>query len=60
MQVTYNGFTGELVRLEQTGIEKCGRFMHRTYSIAIADDERKATYSFTNVDMRNVTILDGR
>lgn len=60
MQVTYKGFAGELVRLEQTGIEECGRLVHRTYSISIADDAKKVTYSFTDVDMRNVAVLDGR
>lgn len=60
MRVTYQGFTGELVRLEQTGVEECGRSVHRTYSISIADDEKKVTYSFADVDMRNVTIIGGR
>ena len=58
MQVTYNGFTGELVRLERKeAIITSDPFVCRgaarisVYDISIYDSEKQVTHSFTGVKM---------
>jgi len=57
IQVTYNGFTGELVNLERI---KCpplnGAYI---YDISIYDDEKRCTHSFTSVKLKDVKFLGG-
>lgn len=57
MQVTYNGFTGELVKLERI---KCpplnGAYI---YDISIYDDENRGTHSFTGVKLEDVKFSGG-
>lgn len=61
MQVSYNGFTGELVKLE---------YKHRTYNartgedfasydLSIYDSEKQVTHSFTGVKLEDVKFLGG-
>lgn len=54
MQVTYNGFTGELVKLER---EEIGSY--RLYSLSIYDSEKKVTHSFTGVKLEEVQFSGG-
>lgn len=52
MQVTYKGFTGELVKLERTREYEnhgYGNVYSPLYSISIYDRENKVTYSFNDV-----------
>lgn len=56
MQVSYNGFTGELVKLERY----TDPFTHNNfYQIDIYDIEKKATISFTCVKLEDVKFLGG-
>lgn len=66
MQVTYNGFTGELVKLEK---KETGRYTVTSYDtekhlvfeydISIYDREKKATISFTDVKLEDMKFLGG-
>ena len=56
-QVTYNGFTGELVRLERI---KCPPLNGaHIYDISIYDDENRCTHSFTGVKLEDVKFSGG-
>lgn len=56
MQVSYNGFTGELVKLERNDVPfNGGRF----YDLSIYDSEKRATHSFTGVKLEDVKFLGG-
>ena len=66
MQVTYNGFTGELVKLEK---KETGRYTlspldtekHPVfgYDLALYDSEKQATISFSGVKLDDVKFLGG-
>lgn len=57
MQVAYNGFTGELVKLERI---KCPPLNGaHIYDISIYDDENRCTHSFTGVKLEDVKFLGG-
>lgn len=56
MQVTCNGFTGELVKLERKFNPMCGRY---DYDLSIYDSEKKVTYSFTGVKQEYFKFLGG-
>ena len=66
MQVTYNGFTGELVKLEK---KETGRYTlspfdtekHPVfgYDLTLYDSEKQATISFSGVKMEDVKFLGG-
>lgn len=56
MKVTYNGFTGELTKLERKFAIPFGQVV---YDISIYDREKKATYSFTDVGMKDVRFSCG-
>lgn len=66
MQVTYNGFTGELVKLEK---KETGRYTlspfdtekHPVfgYDLTIYDNEKQATISFSGVKLEDVKFLGG-
>lgn len=53
MKATYNGFTGELEKLERTHYGDC------RYSLSIYDDDNKVTHSFTMVKLEDVKFLGG-
>ncbi len=53
MQVTYNGFTGELVSLEKT---ICTPML---YDLSIYDREKMVTYSFTGVNPHEIKFPGG-
>lgn len=70
MQVTYNGFTGELVKLERVSeIAKLsnnpyfqGQTLQRgswNYDLCIYDAEKKATISFVGVKLEDMKFLGG-
>ena len=66
MKVTYNGFTGELVKLEK---KETGRYTlspfdtekHSVfgYDLALYDSEKQATISFSGVKLEDVKFLGG-
>lgn len=56
MKVSYNGFTGELVKLERCSIPCYGEI---TYNISIYDSEKRVTRPFTCVKLRDVKFLGG-
>lgn len=60
MQVTYNGFTGELVKLEREigmlGMTNDGKmYSHVSYTLSIYDSEKQVTHSFTGVKLEAVS-----
>ncbi|NCE63725.1 hypothetical protein D1159_03810 [Pseudoflavonifractor sp. 524-17] len=57
MQVIYNGFTGELVKLERKDFRSCGCGI--TYMLEIYDSEKQVTHSFTGVNLEDVKFLGG-
>lgn len=62
MRVTYNGFTGELMKLEREigmmGITDDGlvHFDVR-YTLTIYDSKKKVTHSFNGVKLENVKFI---
>lgn len=65
MQVTYNGFTGDLVKLEReepitiTCISGNPSHFEYKYAFSIYDNEKKVTHSFTGVKLEDVKFLGG-
>lgn len=60
MKVTYNGFTGELVKLEKYENDKAARRGGGPlYDLAIYDSEAKATHCFEDVKLENVKFMGG-
>lgn len=57
MQVSYNGFTGELVKLERRTVVCCAE--HYIYDISIYDSEKQVTHSFVGVKLEDVKFLGG-
>ena len=55
MQVTYNGFTGELDKLERGYRTSIGI----VYDISIYDSEKNVTHSFTGIKLEDVKFLGG-
>ena len=58
MQVTYNGFTGELVKLEREDLRAFG-VKDRIYNLSIYDSEHRVTHSFAGVKLEDVKFLSG-
>lgn len=61
MKVSYNGFTGELVKMERKtplGVYVYTDY-HIEYDLSIYDHEKKVTHSFTNVNLKDVKFLSG-
>lgn len=58
MQVTYNGFTGELVKLEREDLRAFG-MKDRVYNLSIYDREKQVTHSFTGVKPEDIKFLGG-
>lgn len=57
MQVSYNGFTGELVKLERKpDMKMCHGYI---YDISIYDSDKQITHSFTGVKLEGVKFLGG-
>lgn len=64
MQVTYNGFTGELLKLERVSRDKSDvpigiKFDQLPFDLTIYDSEKQIIYSFTGVKLKNVNFLGG-
>lgn len=59
MQVSYNGFTGELVKLERAtyGIPRSAS--ETLYGLVIYDSEKQVTHSFTGVKLEDVKFMGG-
>ncbi len=57
MQVTYNGFTGELVKLEQHRAGFANEIV--LYDLTLYDSEKQAAISFTGVNLEDVKFLGG-
>ena len=55
MQATYNGFTGELYKLERA-YECMGCIF---YNLSIYDSDKKVTHSFTSVKMEDLKFSGG-
>lgn len=53
MQVIYNGFNGELVKLEKTFCKP------QFYDLSIYDSEKQVTHSFTGVKFEDMKFLGG-
>ena len=56
MQVTYNGFTGELVKLERKPQPMFQRYF---YDLSIYDSEKQVTHSFTDVKLEDMKFSSG-
>ena len=69
MQVTYNGFTGGLVKLERTSVDVTLRTSiigmptqqsdSWNYNLSIYDREKHVTHSFTGVKLEDVKFSGG-
>lgn len=64
MQVTYNGFTGELVKIERVSRDRVdvpiGEKSSRIpFDLSIYDSEKNVTHSFTGVKLEDVKFLGG-
>lgn len=71
MKATYNGFTGELVKLERLSISQSmsavnvisgstiNQKISRLYNLSIYDSENHVTHSFTNVKLEDVKFSGG-
>lgn len=62
MQVSYNGFTGELVKMERREIPEDflrDRKAAIVYDLSIYDSEKKVTHSFTGVKLEDVKFMGG-
>lgn len=62
MQVEYNGFTGELVKLELNTSNIGGLnvpSINGGYLLHLFDREKKVNYSFTGVKLEDVKFLGG-
>lgn len=66
MKVTYNGFTGELVKLERketvitSGPFECrGAVRVNLYDLSIYDDKNKCIHSFTGANLEDVKFSGG-
>lgn len=59
MKVTYNGFTGELVKLERPFAALTNFADTTVYDLSIYDDEKKVTHSFTGIKLEDVKFSGG-
>lgn len=60
MQVSYNGFTGELVKMEQCRKEFLNPHAEKTiYDLSIYDSEKQVAHSFTGVKLEDMKFLGG-
>lgn len=59
MQVSYNGFTGELDKLTRSDFYPRNDPCKMLYDLSIYDSEKQATYSFTGVKLEDVKFLGG-
>ena len=60
MQVSYNGFTGELEKLEKMDTLLLQPYVQREiYNLSIYDSEKQVTHSFTCVKLEDVKFLGG-
>lgn len=60
MQVTYNGFTGELVKLEiHEQLRSVSEGVVRVCDLTLYDSEKQATISFTGVKFEDLKFFGG-
>jgi len=60
VKISYNGFTGELVKLERHVIPCYPHgAIESEYSLSIYDSEKQVTHSFTGVKIEDVKFLGG-
>lgn len=60
MQVTYNAFTGDLVKLEiRKELRSVSEGVVRVCDLTLYDSDKKATISFTDVKLEDVKFLGG-
>lgn len=64
MQVTYNGFTGELLKLERVSRDKSDvpigiKFDQLPFDLSIYDSQKNVTHSFAGVKLEDVKFLGG-
>lgn len=59
MKVSYNGFTGTLVKLEYSNSELGLVHGVISYNLDIFDSDKNATHSFRNIDIRELRFLNG-
>lgn len=60
MQVSYNGFAGELVKLEKMDTLLLQPYVQRDiYNLSIYDSEKNVTHSFAGVKLEDVKFLGG-
>ncbi len=57
MKVTYNGFTGELVKYEKKDLRAFG--MKYSVDISIYDSDKKVTHSFTGIKPEDMKFSGG-
>ena len=58
MRKSYNGFTGELVKLEAKDLRAYG-ICEKQYDLSIYDNEKGAAISFTGVKLADVKFHGG-
>ena len=64
MQVTYNGFTGGLLKLERVSRDKSDvpigiKFDQLPFDLSIYDSQKNVTHSFAGVKLEDVKFLGG-
>lgn len=60
MKVSYNGFAGELVKLERKpDMKMFNSHVGYIYDLSIYDSEKQVTHSFAGVKMEDVKFLGG-
>lgn len=57
MQVTCNGFTGDLVKLEQKRVGFANEII--LYDLSIYDIEKNVTHVFTGVKLEDIKFMNG-
>lgn len=58
MQVSYNGFTGELVKLERKDLRTFG-ISGSAYDLVIEDKEKHVKHDFDDVKLEDIKFLGG-
>lgn len=58
LKVEYNGFTGELVKLEATYLSGDAH-LNSEYDLVLFDREKKCEYSFKGVKLEDIKFLGG-
>lgn len=59
LKVSYNGFTGELVKLEKKSVYSHHNMVQTLYALDIFDAEKKVTHSFAGVKLEDIRFFGG-